>query len=79
MEEELDGQTLQMNLACAGKPIVFLRLETYDAFKDLADACREMQERLMLPWQKERVTREERCILEAMAALDRAIEEAKST
>ncbi len=72
MNEELDGQTLQMNLAHAGKPIVFLRLETYDAFEELVAACRVMQERLMIPWQKERVTGEERAILEAMVALDKA-------
>ena len=72
MDEELDGQSLQMNLAHAGKPIVFLKLETYDAFKELADACRVMHERLLLPWQKEHVTHEERAILEALGALDKA-------
>ena len=70
--EELDGQSLKMNLAYAGMPIVFLKLETYDAFKELASACRVMQERLEIPWQKERVTGEERAILEAMVALDKA-------
>ena len=70
--EELDGQSLQMNLAHAGKPIVFLKLETYDAFKELVSACRVMQERLMIPWQKDRVTGEERAILEALTALDAA-------
>lgn len=72
MDEELDGQTLQMNLAHAGKPIVFLRLETYNAMEDLVNACRVMQERLEIPWQKDRVTGEERAILEAMVALDKA-------
>jgi len=72
MDEELDNESLQMNLSYAGVPIVFLKLETYDAFKDLADACRGLQQRLVLPWQEGNVTEEERIILEALNALDNA-------
>lgn len=72
MDEELDSQSLQMNLQYLETPIVFMKLETYDAFKELVAACRVMYERLELPWQKERVTGEERAILEALVALDKA-------
>ena len=72
MDEELNGQSLQMNLQYAETPIVFMKLETYDAFKELVAACRVMHERLMIPWQKEHVTNEERAILEALEALDKA-------
>lgn len=70
--EELDNESLQMNLQYLETPIVFMKLEVYDAFKELAAACRVMHERLELPWQKERVTGEERAILEALRALDKA-------
>ena len=72
MDEELDDQSLQMNLQYLETPIVFMKLETYNAFKELAAACRVMQERLELPWQTGLVTREESAILEAMKALDKA-------
>lgn len=71
MEEDLDGSSLKMDLQYAETPIVFMKLETYDAFKELVAACRVMQERLLIPWQKDRVTGEERTILEALRALDK--------
>ena len=73
MNEELDNASLQMNLAHAGTPIVFLRLETYNAFKDLADACRALREEVITPSgaiQDEGVSVDECRILEALAALD---------
>ncbi len=72
-QEELDSQSLQMNLQYTETPIVFLKLETYDAFKELASACRALQRDVTTPTgEVVGTTEQERAILEALEALDRA-------